>query len=988
MMSHSTPPSRDTAGSTHNGGVSRHRLDDQPTVITGGEQAVVGSTAELGVEIVAPKLSPGAMIGPYELLDQIGGGGMGRVFRAFEASVGRTVALKLLSPNQAADPQTLARFQNEARAAGRLNHPNIVQVFSAGEVQGIPFIALEFIDGKNVRALVEESGGLPVGDVVRYAIQVAEALEHAWSRGVVHRDVKPSNILVLPDGRVKLIDFGLARMHEGTGRSRDLTSSGMTLGTFDYIAPEQARDPRLADIRSDLYSLGCTLFFMLTGRPPFPKGTVLQKLLQHQAEEPPDVRKLRKDVPEALVRVLRRMMAKSPRQRYQTASQLIQALSEVLAEISQHYAAARVWGTPESKARRVWRQHLPWLVPVLLFIAGTVALDWWWSPATLQGLPGGEIYDLPLQPNRDRSPVAPTETPAKSGDVQGRPDEIGGPGAVTAALSGRSPRPGDARALTPDSGDGWNTPADVSADRGTLEGQERRSPLQIPNQFGGVSPAESAANLQKDRLFGSSQGLISPLISSEAESVGLGSPLQGTWRQGLSENFVTSPQTLPSPLRPGSGAEQHSVAGGTPEGRAGTSPPLPGGSATSPIPATPGNGPARGILIVDPLGRTPGKFPTLGTALAAAQAGDTIRLDFDGPLEVEPCDVRGRNLIIAAAEGRRPELVLRPTLGTLSLRQKTFFAAAGAALTFRDVALLAKNVSSVWPDGWSILHLDFGSQISMERCVVTVAEKSWNDQDGTPAGRVFEVRSDPQSYVLLTGGLPSPEIAAKPVGIALTDCVLRGETSAVWVGAGQPLTVSLKNCLATTSGRLLEARGSNIPLAKESAVRLAAENVTCAVRSGVVRVIPGEYRPYVPQVEIEARASIWVGPPQGILVEHAGVSAEESLGKFRWRGDRNFYERFAVFWSIAPGTGTETLRLPFDAWKNYWRWENETSPAWGAVPWSRPFPDGTPPHQHTPRDFSLMDPLIDDAAIGLAGQVGCLADRLPAATSGEATSGP
>ncbi|MGQ9915673.1 MAG: protein kinase domain-containing protein [Thermogutta sp.] len=988
MMSHSTPPSRDTASSTHNGGASRHRLDDQPTVITGGDQALVGSTAELGVEIVAPKLSPGAMIGPYELLDQIGGGGMGRVFRAFEASVGRTVALKLLSPNQAADPQTLARFQNEARAAGRLNHPNIVQVFSAGEVQGIPFIALEFIEGKNARALVEENGGLPVGDVVRYAIQVAEALEHAWSRGVVHRDVKPSNILVLPDGRVKLIDFGLARMNEVTGRSRDLTSSGMTLGTFDYIAPEQARDPRLADIRSDIYSLGCTLFFMLTGRPPFPKGTVLQKLLQHQAEEPPDVRKLRKDVPEALGRVLRRMMAKSPRQRYQTAAQLIQALSEVLAEISQHYAAARVWGTPESKAHRVWRKHLPWLVPVLLFLSGTVALDWWWSPATLQGLPGGEIYDLPLQPNRELSPGSPAkETPAKSGDGRDRPLGSGGPGAGRAALSARAPWPGDGEALPVESGDGWNAPAGILTKRGTADQQEKRSPLEMANRLGVVLPAESSTNLGKDGLFGSSQAIASPLISSDAEPVGQGASLPGTWLPGLSGNVLNSPPMLPSPLQPGSGAEQHSVAG-TPADRAGAIPALPGGSATVPTPAPPANGPARGVLIVDPIGRSPGRFPTLGTALAVAQAGDTIRLDFDGPLEVEPCDVRGRNLIIAAAEGRRPELVLRPTLGTLSLRQKTFFAAAGAALTFRDVALLAKNVSSVWPDGWSVFHLDFGSQVVLDRCVVTVAEKSWSDQDGTPAGRVLEVRSDPQSYVLLTGGLPSPNIAARPVGIALTDCVLRGETSAVWVGAGQPVSVSLKNCLTSTSGRLLEARGSDMPLAKEFAARLTAENVTCAVRSEAIRVIPGEYRPYVPQVEIEARVSIWVGPPQGILVEHVGMSAEEALGKFRWRGDRNFYERFAVFWSIAPGTGTETLRLPFDAWRNYWRWENETSPAWGAVPWSRPLPDGAPPHQHNPRDFSLMDPLIDDAAIGLAGEVGCLADRLPAVTSGETTSGP
>ncbi len=971
-MSQSTPPSRDTTGSAANGGSVRHRLDDQPTVITGSDQAAGGSTAELGVEIVAPKLTPGAMIGPYELLDQIGGGGMGRVFRAFEASVGRTVALKLLSPNQAADPQTLARFQNEARAAGRLNHPNIVQVFSAGEVQGIPFIALEFIEGKNVRTLVEENGGLAVGEAVRYAMQVAEALEHAWSRGVVHRDVKPSNILVLPDGRVKLIDFGLARMHEGTGRSRDLTSSGMTLGTFDYIAPEQARDPRLADIRSDIYSLGCTLFFMLTGRPPFPTGTVLQKLLQHQAEEPPDIRKFRKDIPEALVRVLRKMMAKSPRHRYQTASQLIEALSEALAEISQHYAAGRLWGTPESQSRRAWRKHLPWLVPVMLFFAGTIALDWWWSPATLQGLPGGEIYDLPLQPDRERLPrPSPLESEMPSDAAQrGMPDT------VASAAVDQSRLRGDGPTLQLESAARLDVPSGFASGEAALSGRENDTSLEMANRLGVVSADRPASTVPRDRPFGPSEGLGSPAISADP-AVGPWTPLPGTWRGDASANGANSalalPGTSPSPPNAAAGPGLNATPGER------TGEPL---SATGGVAAVPGvipsaAGTARGVLVVDPKGQSVGRFPTLGAALAAAQAGDEIRLDFDGPLEVEPCDVRGRSLTIAAAEGRRPELMLRPALGTLFQRQKTFFAAAGATLTFREVALRAENVSSVWADGWSVMHLDFGSQVVLERCVVTVAEKKWSNQDRATAARIFEVRSDPQSYVLLTGGLPSPDLAARPVAIALNDCVLRGETGVVWVGAGQPLSVSLRNCMTSTAGRLLEAVGSDMPLSKESVIRLTAENVTCAVRSGVVRVIPGEYRPHVPQVEIDARASIWVGPPQGILVEHLGMSAEEALGRFRWRGDRNFYERFTVFWSIAPSAGTEMLRLPFEAWKNYWRWENETSPAWGAIPWSRPLPDGSPPHEHTPRDYSLMDPMIDDAAIGLAGQVGCLVERLP-----------
>lgn len=956
-------------------------------MITGGDQPAVESAAELGVEIVAPRIAPGAMIGPYELLDQIGGGGMGRVFRAFETSVGRTVALKLLSPNQAADPQTLARFQNEARAAGRLNHPNVIQVYSAGEVQGIPFIALEFIDGKNVRAVVEESGPLTVGEAVRYAIYVAEALDHAWSRGVVHRDVKASNVLVAADGRVKLIDFGLARMYEGNTRSRDLTSSGMTLGTFDYIAPEQARDPRLADIRSDIYSLGCTLFFMLAGRPPFPGGTVLQKLLQHQAEEPPEIRKLRKDVPESLSRVLRKMMAKSPRQRYQTAAQLIEALSEVLAEVSQHFAG-RLWGGPESRSRRTWQKHLPWLIPIALFFLGTVALDWWWSPAALQGLPGDEIYDLPLSP--EGTPALPTQQPETAVPGKQTPEL---PPPAAASESGPSTPPAFSPSdVVPGSQVGGVTGTTPSSSFSSLSAntasQDVGGSFEMASRLDSILRGGDAQALSDDGLLVRPNGIAtSPLPSIRTEN----------GPRASSENLPErTPGDIPSGSQPASpnrlsplgGANESGGEMRTPDGR--TAPlaasPAAGSESRQPLGA-PAPSTAHAILVVDPHAQSAGRFPTFSAALAAARNGDEIRLDFDGPLEVEPCDVRGRNLVIAAAAGRQPELLLRPAAGALFQRQRTFFAAAGADLTFREVAIRAENVSSFWPDTWSVMYLDFGSQVALDRCVVTIAEKNRIAEGQATSGRVFEIRSDPQSHFLLTGGLPSQGAASRPIGVSLKDCVIRGEASSVWIGDGQPVNVSLRNCLFSTTGPLLDVAGSDLPSTKESLVSVTAENVTCVVRSNVARVVPGEFRPYSPQIQIDSRASIWVGLPQGVFIEHAGMDAEEALVRLRWRGDRNFYERFAILWRIAREPSLEPLDLRFDAWRNYWRWQNETAPAWGAVPWSRPLPDAFPPHDHTPRDFALMDPLIDDAAIGLTGQVGCLADHLPAVTT-ERTPGP
>ena len=235
-------------------------------------------------------LLEGERLGQFQLQKFIGGGGMGVVFRALDTTLNREVAVKVLSRDQASDEEALRRFRNEAQSAARLNHDNIARVYYVGEDRGVHYIVFEFIEGVNIRDLVEQAGPLPLAEALSYTYQIAEALDHASQRDVIHRDIKPSNVLITPDGRAKLVDMGLARLEQVAQADNDLTASGVTLGTFDYISPEQARDPRSADVRSDLYSLGCSFFYMLTGRPPFPDGTVLQKLLQHQGDDPPDPR--------------------------------------------------------------------------------------------------------------------------------------------------------------------------------------------------------------------------------------------------------------------------------------------------------------------------------------------------------------------------------------------------------------------------------------------------------------------------------------------------------------------------------------------------------------------------------------------------------------------------------------------------------------------------------------------------------------------------
>jgi hypothetical protein len=273
----------------------------------------------------------------YELDEFVGGGGMGAVFRATDTRLGRTVAIKVLSRNHT-DEETIRRFRNEAQSAARLDHPNIARVYYVGEEQGWNFIVFEFIEGRNLRDIVAQHGPLSVEDALNYTLQVAEALAHSSSRDVVHRDIKPSNVLVTMSGQAKLVDMGLARLHQVESSSDDLTASGVTLGTFDYISPEQARDPRAADVRSDLYSLGCTLYFMLSGRPPFPDGTPLQKLIRHSSEEATDLRVFRSDLNPKVSELLSKMLAKRPSQRPQSAGELV---AEILS-LGQHLGLASI----------------------------------------------------------------------------------------------------------------------------------------------------------------------------------------------------------------------------------------------------------------------------------------------------------------------------------------------------------------------------------------------------------------------------------------------------------------------------------------------------------------------------------------------------------------------------------------------------------------------------------------------------------------------
>jgi serine/threonine protein kinase len=311
------------------------------TLVTNPKAAAASAEARRERDLA---VGPGRVIAGYEIVEEINRGGMGVIYKARQPGVNRLVALKIITPGKLDQPGTRGRFKREVRASGRMNDPCIVTIFQT-ELDGpTPFVAMEYVPGIDLLRLVRQTGPLPVPDVVYYARQVAEGLQHAHEVKLVHRDIKPSNLMISPsplapaEGRtgrmpkVKILDMGLARLLEADPdpETDDLTHPGVFIGTPDYVSPEQADNPRSADTRSDLYSLGGSMYFCLTGEVPFPGKTLAAKLRKQLTEPPPSAAAKRSDVPVAVDAVIRKLMALEPRDRYQTPADLVAALDDIL----------------------------------------------------------------------------------------------------------------------------------------------------------------------------------------------------------------------------------------------------------------------------------------------------------------------------------------------------------------------------------------------------------------------------------------------------------------------------------------------------------------------------------------------------------------------------------------------------------------------------------------------------------------------------------
>jgi serine/threonine protein kinase len=263
----------------------------------------------------------------YLILRELGRGGMGVVYQARHKDMNRQVAIKVIRRSLLDRPNALERFRREVQAAAQLGHRNIVIAYDAEQAGDLHMLVMEFVPGQSLAEIVEKKGPLPLRHACYYMRQAAKGLQHAHERGMVHRDIKPSNLILTPEGRVKILDFGLAKMVTESELDEGVTGTDTYVGTAEYVAPEQAKDARTADIRADLYSLGCTLYAVLAGRPPFREDTRMNTILAHIHKEPQPLPQLRPEVPERLWRVVARLLAKDPAQRYQKPNEVVAALA-------------------------------------------------------------------------------------------------------------------------------------------------------------------------------------------------------------------------------------------------------------------------------------------------------------------------------------------------------------------------------------------------------------------------------------------------------------------------------------------------------------------------------------------------------------------------------------------------------------------------------------------------------------------------------------
>jgi eukaryotic-like serine/threonine-protein kinase len=795
----------------------------------------------------------------FRIEERIGMGGMGAVFRAVDTRLQRMVALKLLAPTQAYDEGSVKRFQNEARAAARLDHENVARVHYIGEEQGLHFIAFEFVTGSTIRELIRRQHRISVADSINYALQIAAALKHTSAMGVVHRDIKPSNIIITPSGRAKLVDLGLAR-NDTTESQGDLTLPGTTLGTFDYISPEQAKDPRSVDVRSDIYSLGCTLYHMLTGQPPYPEGTVLQKLLDHQGKDAPDPASINRRIPDFVSAIVRRMMNSDRNNRHQNADQLIRDLTHAAGHLGLRgiNPEGLVWVASKSAGSGWLAGNAGWIatVAVLLGVVG-VLHQFPEIGLRLAGVPPEEISlannsttDLESEIARQSS----TGTLVASSTI----------GSASSGLSTGSKKTATSATDPRETG----LPAEISTSEDTLTGHpDLLDPLNM---------------LQ-----------ISPLVGQDIIGPGGRELIPGMSELLSAKGSVPDPST-PRPPRIAS----------VPEVRPAAQPPI----ADTPSPTVvPAANPLPVALFTGDASLDR-HYRTLEAACAAAEDGSTIELQFSDTLIEKSFRVTRKNLTIRAARGHTPTIEFVP-----SEIDSTDSTARMITLHSGPLRLVNVNLRMTIPDRptadrYSLFGMSRPGLLAMDRVAVTVVNP------GRAPATIVDVGVD---FGRMPADMPTTPVSVprEDLGIQTTDCVFRGQTNFADLSWPGHTVFSISNCAAALDGDFFSIQPLAIPSADPPILSFSIEHLSSRLTGSFLR-FAGPVSVEAPSIECSVRNSVFShsGNASFVLSESV-ISPEDARRMMTWRGERNFFDSVPVFWSLESSDDF----LTWEDWQELWQ---------------------------------------------------------------------
>ncbi|MCO8122475.1 protein kinase [Stieleria sp. TO1_6] len=879
------------------------------------------------------KVLVGQQLNQYLLHALVGGGGMGAVFRAHDQQLDRIVALKVI-PFVGNDPELQRRFRNEAQNAAKLDHPRIARIFDAGSHDDWHYIVFEYIQGTNLRDLVEHHGLLSLDDAVFFTAQVAEALDHSSERGIVHRDIKPSNVLISEDGGVKLVDMGLARS-DNLDLSEDMTASGVTLGTFDYISPEQALDPRDADLRSDLYSLGCTFYFMLTGEAPYTGGTMLQKLISHGNAPLADPRVLRRDLPDEVVAVMHRMMAKDPKARYQNARDLLADLGELAFrfDLKRSQSNAPVALPSENEGLQRLQTHLPWMIAVLLVL-----------------MVGGYL-ELQSTATNDSFVIQGPASLVRSGGSQ----EASGATSTQAVNS---------RAV--DSGASVES---AGTDNGSGSSEQTANAESNPS-----TTASAGASAAADRMMSADNlgGSLDASVDGMAQSAAIGprfSPrlplpdaLDGPDLMGDSDSDAYATDSVNESVGPsGNGSNTVDVGTATQSiGGADTvSPPNSKSEFVLPAPqAVRIVSPALLALSVrvDQIDRdTDGAIlsSSFADAIDLAMRFGVGRVELATPeIVTGPISIPMDNMVFQSTVGRTTLRMV--STDTLAIGRSEMLYVGNNRTQFRDIDF-HWELAEEQVDGGAMFVINDNRLTRFQDCTFTLVNQAIHD-----GVTFFEIVTDPEALPdseTLPGRLFNPNENALPlVAIQLDNVIVRGEANFIEMDYAAGLQLVWNNGLLAISGRMIETSGAlRRPSLVSSPIQISLTSVTAEIPQGLIRMRLGDPGVYSVPIEREANQCVFVvdeGQPHIQILGVESISSDQPFVKLR--GEANAYVGAPTLSDpmlyVSDYEGNAMMSVMSELLSDSLPWFDESRPRWSVL-WSTERPRSQTFHRLTPANY-------------------------------------